>query len=38
VLAEWTAQPSVRADAEHEVYLTDPEVLTALVTTLTASS
>jgi pimeloyl-ACP methyl ester carboxylesterase len=38
VLAEWTGQPSVRADAEHEVYLTDPEVLTALVTTLTASS
>lgn len=31
VLMEWTGVPAVRVDAEHEVYLSDPSVLTGIV-------
>lgn len=31
-LAEWTRRDPVRVEADHEVYLTDPSVLTAIVT------
>ena len=34
VLAGWTGRPPVRVDADHEVYLTDPGVLTGIVTML----
>ena len=32
ILAEWTGRPPVRVDAHHEIYLTDPHVLTDIVT------
>ncbi len=32
-LSQWLGRPPVEVDAEHEVYLTDPSVLTAIVTT-----
>ncbi len=32
VLAGWTGRPPVRVDADHEVYLADPAVLTGIVT------
>ena len=32
VLAGWTGRPPVRVDADHEVYLADPSVLTGIVT------
>ena len=34
VLAGWTGRPPLRVDADHEVYLTDPAVLTGIVTML----
>ncbi len=33
--AAWTGTPLVRLDGDHDVYLSDPTVLTDLVTTLT---
>jgi pimeloyl-ACP methyl ester carboxylesterase len=38
VLAGWIGGPPVRVDADHEVYLTDPTVLTAIVTAHRADS
>ena len=32
VLTGWTGRPPVRVDADHEVYLADPSVLTGIVT------
>lgn len=32
VLAEWTGRPRVEVDADHEVYLSNPAVLTGIVT------
>ena len=32
ILAGWTGRQPVRVDADHEVYLTDPSVLTGIVT------
>ena len=34
VLSGWTGRPPVRVDADHEVYLTEPAVLTGIVTML----
>jgi len=34
LLAGWTGRPPVRVEADHEVYLTEPAVLTGIVTTL----
>ena len=32
VLSGWTGRPPVQVDADHEVYLADPSVLTGIVT------
>lgn len=33
-IADWTGRDPVRVDADHEVYLADPSVLTGIVTTI----
>jgi pimeloyl-ACP methyl ester carboxylesterase len=38
VLVDWTGRPAVRVDADHEVYLTDPAVLTGIVNDVQVSA
>jgi pimeloyl-ACP methyl ester carboxylesterase len=38
ILSDWTGRPPVRVDADHEVYLTDPTVLTGIVNDVQASA